>query len=102
MIDKVMDVVVVSSENVGSSVAGSVTESIMHPREARSFVAHLTKALFVGWALAVFVSPAITDRFQLTKNESTAICFIGGYFGIRIVAAAEKIASSRLNKETKD
>ncbi len=46
MIEKVMDVVVVSSENVGSSVAGSVTESIMHPRETRSFVAHLTKALF--------------------------------------------------------
>ena len=102
MFEKIVDVFVVSSENVGSSIAGSVPESIMHPRETRSFVAHLTKALFVGWALAVFVSPAISDRFQLTKSESTAICFIGGYFGIRIVAAAEKIATNRLNKETKD
>jgi len=102
MIDKIMGVVVVSSDHVGSSVAGSITESLINPRNRKDLVSHLLRALFVGWALAVFVSPAVTDRFKLTKNESVAVCFIGGYFGIRILSATEKIVINRLNKEAKD
>lgn len=102
MLEKIMTVVMVSSEHVGSSVVGSVTESIMNPRKQKDMVTHFAKALFIGWALAVFVSPAISDRFQLTKNESVAICFVGGYFGIRILSASEKILTKRLSQETKD
>jgi len=102
MLEKVMAVLMVSSEHVGSSVMGSVTETIMNPRRRKDMVSHLLKALFVGWALAVFVSPAVSDRFKLTKNESVAICFIGGYFGIRILSASEKIVANKLTKASKD
>jgi len=102
MIDKVMSIVMVNSEHVGSSVVGSITESLINPRNRKDLVGHLLKALFVGWALAVFVSPAISDRFKLTENESVAVCFVGGYFGIRMLSATEKIVMNRLNKEAKD
>ena len=37
----------------------------------------------VGWLLATFVSPALAERMQLSKEESVAV-FIGGYAGIKL------------------
>ena len=48
--------------------------------------------------LATFVSPAIEERFKLTKNEAIATSFIIGYAGIRILAATERLAEKELER----
>jgi hypothetical protein len=48
--------------------------------------------------LATFVSPAIEERFKLTKNEAIATSFIIGYAGIRILAIAERIAEKEVER----
>jgi len=78
--------------------SGSITESLTHPRGIKKVIPYLIKASLVGWMLATFVSPAIEERFKLTKNESIAISFIIGYAGIRILAAAERLAEKELER----
>jgi hypothetical protein len=102
MLEKVLSILVLDSDVVGGSVAGSVTESIIHPRKGINIVSHFVKALCVGWALAVFVSPAISERFNLNKSESVAISFIGGYSGIRLMVAVEKIILTKLKEKIKE
>jgi hypothetical protein len=86
--------------------SGSITESLTHPRGIRKVVPYLIKASVVGYMLATFVSPAIEERFNLTKNEAIATSFIIGYAGIRILAATERLAEKelerRLGKDKKD
>ena len=50
----------------------------------------------VGWLLATFVSPAVAERMQLSKEESVAVAFIGGYAGIKLLNAAEVVAIHKL------
>ena len=69
MLDKILDVIVIDCDIAGGSVAGTVTESIVHPK-GKDIVFHFARALCVGWALAVFVSPAVSRRFQLSVNQS--------------------------------
>ena len=102
MLDKILDVIVIDCDIAGGSVAGSVSESIVHPKKGKDIVFHFARALCVGWALAVFVSPAVSERFQLSKSESVAIAFIGGYCGIRLISTAEKVLHRNLSKETKE
>jgi len=86
-------------EDPESSIAcfsGSITESLTHPRGIKKLIAYLIKASIVGYMLATFVSPAIEERFKLTKNEAIATSFIIGYAGIRILAVAEKIAEKEV------
>tara|TARA_R100000005_G_C4903181_1_gene144385 strand:- start:364 stop:672 length:309 start_codon:yes stop_codon:yes gene_type:complete len=102
MLDKILDVVVIDCDIAGGSVAGSVSESIVHPKKGKDIFFHFTRALLVGWALAVFVSPAVSERFKLSKSESVAIAFIGGYCGIKILSTAEKVIHKKITSETKD
>ena len=50
----------------------------------------------VGWLLATFVSPAVAERMQLSKEESVAVAFIGGYAGIKLLNAAETVALHKI------
>lgn len=78
--------------------SGSITESLTHPRGIKKVIPYLVKASIVGYMLATFVSPAIEERFKLTKNEAIATSFIIGYAGIRILAAAERIAEKEVER----
>jgi len=78
--------------------SGSITESLTHPRGLRKVIPYLLKASVVGFMLATFVSPAIEERFKLTKNEAVATSFILGYAGIRILAATERLAEKELDR----
>lgn len=78
--------------------SGSITESLAHPRGIRKVIPYLIKASVVGFMLATFVSPAIEERFKLTKNEAIATSFILGYAGIRILATAEKFAEKEAER----
>lgn len=78
--------------------SGSITESLTHPRGVKKVIPYLIKASIVGFMLATFVSPAIEERFKLTKNEAVATSFIIGYAGIRILAAAERLAEKELDR----
>ena len=78
--------------------SGSITESLTHPRGIKKVIPYLIKASIVGYMLATFVSPAIEERFRLTKNEAIATSFIIGYAGIRILAAAEKFAEKEIER----
>ena len=78
--------------------SGSITESLTHPRGLKKVIPYLVKASVVGFMLATFVSPAIEERLKLTKNEAIATSFIIGYAGIRILAAAERLAEKELER----
>jgi hypothetical protein len=78
--------------------SGSITESLTHPRGLKKVIPYLIKASIVGFMLATFVSPAIEERYKLTKNEAIATSFILGYAGIRILAAAERIIDKEVSR----
>jgi len=106
MIPPVERTLTVFFEDPESSIAcfsGSITESLAHPRGLKKVIPYLIKASLVGYLLATFVSPAVEERFKLTRNEAIATSFILGYAGIRILATAEKIAEKeverRMNKK---
>ena len=101
MIPPVEKTLTVFFEDPESSIAcfsGSITESLAHPRGLRKVIPYLIKASLVGYLLATFVSPAVEERFKLTKNEAIATSFILGYAGIRILATAEKIAEKEVER----
>jgi len=106
MIPPVEKTLTIFFEDPDSSIAcfsGSITESLAHPRGLKKVIPYLIKASLVGYLLATFVSPAVEERFKLTRNEAIATSFILGYAGIRILATAEKIAEKeverRMNKK---
>jgi len=101
MIPPVEKTLTVFFEDPESSIAcfsGSITESLAHPRGLKKVIPYLIKASLVGYLLATFVSPAIEERFRLTKNEAIATSFILGYAGIRILATAEKLAEKEVER----
>ena len=101
MIPPVEKTLTVFFEDPESSIAcfsGSITESLAHPRGLKKVIPYLIKASLVGYLLATFVSPAIEERFKLTRNEAVATSFILGYAGIRILATAEKIAEKEVER----
>lgn len=96
--DKLVSLLAIDADLAGSSIAGTVTEALVHPHAKKAFLGHFIRALSVGWLLATFVSPAISERLKLSKAESVAVSFIGGYAGIKILSAVEKTALKRLEK----
>lgn len=102
MLEKLVNTLVTDGEVIRGSIAGSVTESIVHPRSGKIFAIKFARALFVGWALAMFISPAIANRLELDKTESVAVAFIGGYAGIKIISAAEDVLLNKIKKQTKE
>lgn len=101
MLEKAVSLLVIDTELAGSSLAGTVTESLVHPKSKKAFIGHFIRAAAVGWLLATFLSPAIAHRFNLSKPESCAIAFIGGYAGIKLLDATEKALLKRISS-TKD
>ena len=97
-VEKALTVFFEDPESSFACFSGSITKSLTHPRGLKKVIPYLIKASIVGYLLATFVSPAIEERFNLTKNEAIATSFILGYAGIRILAAAEKIADKELGK----
>jgi len=63
---------------------------------------HFFRALSVGWLLATFVSPALAHRFSLSKAESIAIAFVGGYAGVRILNTGEKALLNAIKNKKLD
>ena len=104
MIEKLVSILAVDAELAGSSIAGTVTESLVHPRDKKYFLRHFLRAMTVGWLLATFVSPAVAERMNLSKEESVAVAFIGGYAGIKLLNAAEVVAINKIisKKEEKE
>lgn len=102
MFEKLVSILAVDAELAGSSIAGTVTESLVHPRNKRDFLKHFLRALSVGWLLATFVSPAVAEKMQLSKAESVAVAFAGGYAGIKILNAVEIIAIKKISSEQKE
>lgn len=102
MFEKLVSILAVDAELAGSSIAGTVTESLVHPRGKRDFLKHFLRALSVGWLLATFVSPAVAEKMQLSKAESVAVAFAGGYAGIKILNAVEIIAIKKISSEQKE
>jgi len=93
---------VVDAELAGSSIAGTVTESLVHPRDKKYFLKHFLRAMTVGWLLATFIAPALAHRMELSKSESVAVAFIGGYAGIKLLNAAETVAVNRILSKKED
>lgn len=90
MFEKIVSLLSLDSDIAGSTIAGSITESLVHPSKRKLLIMHFFRALSVGWLLATFVSPALAHRFSLSKAESIAIAFVGGYAGVRILNTGEK------------
>ena len=70
----------------------------MHPQKRAKLAIYLIKTTIVGLFLATFISPAIAERFKLTKNEAIAASFICGYAGIRILNSTERFVESEIKK----
>ena len=102
MIEKLVSILAVDAELAGSSIAGTVTESLVHPRDKKYFLRHFLRAMTVGWLLATFVSPAIAEKLQLSKEESVAVAFIGGYAGIKLLNAAEMVAIHKITSKKEE
>jgi hypothetical protein len=102
MIEKLVSMLVVDAELAGSSIAGTVTESLVHPRDKKYFLKHFLRAMTVGWLLATFIAPALAHRMELSKSESVAVAFIGGYAGIKLLNAAETVAVNRILSKKED
>jgi hypothetical protein len=97
-IEKALTIFFEDPETSIACFSGSITESLTHPRGLKKVIPYLIKASLVGFLLATFVSPAIEERFKLTKNEAVATSFIIGYAGIRILAAAERLAEKEIER----
>lgn len=102
MIEKLITLLSLDSDIAGSTIAGSITESLVHPSSKKVLLMHFFRALSVGWLLATFVSPAIAHRFSLNKAESIAIAFIGGYAGVKILNTGEKALLKAINNKRLD
>ena len=102
MLEKLVNTLVTDGEIIRGCIAGSVTESIMYPRSGKIFASKFAGALFVGWALAMFISPAIAKRLELDKTESVVVALIAGYAGIKIISAAEDVLLNKIKKQTKE
>jgi hypothetical protein len=101
MLEKVASMMAVDAGLAGSSIAGTVTESLVNPRSKREFITHFLRALSVGWLLATFVSPAIAERMKLSKSESVAVAFVGGYAGIKILDTLEVSVLHKIKEKSK-
>jgi len=102
MFEKIVSLLSLDSDIAGSTIAGSITESLVHPSKKKLLIMHFFRALSVGWLLATFVSPALAHRFSLSKAESIAIAFVGGYAGVRILNTGEKALLNAIKNKKLD
>lgn len=97
-VDKFVSVFFEDPETSLACLSGSLTDSFVHPQKRAKLAVYLIKTTIVGLFLATFISPAIAERFKLTRNEAIAASFICGYAGIRILNSAEKIVETEVRK----
>lgn len=97
-IDKFVSVFFDNPENSLACLSGSLTDSVVHPQKKAKLIIYLLKTTIVGLFLATFISPAIAERFKLTKNEAIAASFICGYAGIKILNSAEKLVEAEIRR----
>ena len=79
--------------------SGSVTDAIIHPQSLKKLIPYVLKALIVGFFLAEFVTPAISERLDLSQKESLALSFICGYAGVRFLRMGENILMKKIEKK---
>jgi hypothetical protein len=81
------------------TLSGSVTDAIIHPQSLKKLIPYVLKALIVGFFLAEFVTPAISERLDLSQKESLALSFICGYAGVRFLRMGENILMKKIEKK---
>jgi hypothetical protein len=81
-----------------ASSSGSITDVLVHPQRVKRFIPYLVKTILAGYLLATFVSPAVAEKFKLTKKEALAASFICGYAGVRMLNSLEKLAEEEIKK----
>ena len=82
-----------------ATLSGSVTDAIIHPQSLKKLIPYVLKALIVGFFLAEFVTPAISERLDLSQKESLALSFICGYAGVRFLRMGENIVMKKIEKK---
>jgi hypothetical protein len=96
--DKLVSVFFEDLETSLACMSGSLTDSLVHPQKRSKLAIYLIRTTIVGLFLATFISPAIAERFKLTKNEAIATSFICGYAGIKLLNSAEKLLEAEVKK----
>ena len=96
---KLLSVVTDDPEAVMAAFSGSITDAITHPQTLKKLVPYVLKALIVGFLLAEFVTPAISERLKLSEKESLALSFICGYAGVRLLRMGENILMKKIEKK---
>ncbi len=97
---KVLEVFFEDPETTIACFSGSITESLVHPKKLNKLAIYFLKTAVAGYFLATFVSPAVAERFELTRKEAIAASFVCGYAGIRIIALAEKKLEEKFVSKT--
>lgn len=90
---KALEILTDDPEQFMATIAGSATNSILHPKR---LVSTFVKAGVVGFFLAEFVSPAVAERLQLSRNEAIALSFVCGYAGCRVINTGEDVLLKRI------
>lgn len=97
-VDKIITLFFEDPETTVACLSGSITDAIVHPAQRKRFIGSLLRATIVGFFLATFISPAVEDRFKMSKNEAVAASFIFGYAGIKLLTQAEKLAEAEIRR----
>ena len=96
---KLLSVLTDDPEAALATLSGSVTDAIIHPQSLKKLIPYVFKALIVGFFLAEFVTPAISERLELSQKESLALSFICGYAGVRLLRMGENIVMKKIDKK---
>jgi hypothetical protein len=96
---KLLSVLTDDPEAALATLSGSVTDAIIHPQSLKKLIPYVLKALIVGFFLAEFVTPAISERLELSQKESLALSFICGYAGVRLLRMGENIVMKKIDKK---
>jgi hypothetical protein len=95
---KLVAVLLADPEKTIAAISGAVTDTILHPKGIKKLIPYLIKAVFAGYLLSKFVSPALAERLDLTPKEALAVSFIFGYAGVRILTMTEEITMKELER----
>lgn len=96
---RLLSVITDDPEAALATLSGSVTDAVIHPQSLKKLIPYVLKALIVGFFLAEFVTPAISERLDLSEKESLALSFICGYAGVRFLRMGENIVMKKIEKK---
>lgn len=95
---KLVAVLLADPEKTIAAISGAITDTILHPKGIKKIIPYLIKAVFAGYLLSKFVSPAVAERLDLTPKEALAVSFIFGYAGVRMLTMTEELAMKEIEK----